>query len=276
MAKGKRQIDFIILWGLPACGKTTYAQTEANLSDLRTSIIYLDDHIKNGTDFDKLFPSLIHKAIIYTKNNRIIVDGLVTTNRYADYIMSKIDDYCSAVDVKPIFRLVLFRENRKACLQNDMIRNRKVKAQLSIENMPFEIPNEKLLKKFNINFTRITYRDTYVEEQYKVFAREVTGRDNKVLKSERWSLGGSYGSYNGKVTSISADPQPVSFKEFDELLFKVCPNISFLAYKKLYNETVKIQQDKEDDFYGGSETKAYYECDLKKLYEILREMEILK
>jgi len=96
------------------------------------------------------------------------------------------------------------------------------------------------------------------------------------IKSSRWSMGGSWGSYTGSTGTIEPDPQPQNFTEFDELIEKIAPDISFMKYKKIYATCVNVQSTSESDYYGGREYFGYYECDLYRLYEILDEMGALK
>ena len=56
---------------------------------------------------------------------------------------------------------------------------------------------------------------------------------------------------------------------------EVCPNITLLQYKKLYNSLVSIESGCENDYYGGSTKNAYYKCNLKDLYNMLIEMGLI-
>ena len=95
------------------------------------------------------------------------------------------------------------------------------------------------------------------------------------LRSDTWCLGGSWGDCWGNTGMVSADEQPTEFKEFDDLLMEVCPNITLLQYKKLYNSLVSIESGCENDYYGGSTENAYYKCNLKDLYNMMIEMGLI-
>jgi hypothetical protein len=56
---------------------------------------------------------------------------------------------------------------------------------------------------------------------------------------------------------------------------RVCPNMTFLQYKKVYNATVTTETKGEDDYYGGHVEYACYVCDIPKLYEMLKEMGVV-
>ena len=53
------------------------------------------------------------------------------------------------------------------------------------------------------------------------------------------------------------------------------PDISFVDYKKLYKETVTVEEVCENDYYGGREIRYWYECDLEKLFNLLVELNII-
>jgi hypothetical protein len=108
-------------------------------------------------------------------------------------------------------------------------------------------------------------------EGYKKFAEKYDLElcDDRYFYSEEWSLGGTYGSWNGNKGIISPGRQPSTFVTFDKLLTEVWPDIGFLQYKILCAECVTIENREQGDYYGGSEHKAYYCCDCEKLYEWL-------
>ena len=111
---------------------------------------------------------------------------------------------------------------------------------------------------------------TYQEWKEK-YVLNYTARGDCLI-SNTWSLGGTYGScWDDQLHSISAEPQPASFVEFDNLIEKIDPNIGFLKYKKIYNNCVEISTYRDHDYYGGSTENAQFKCDLKKLYNMLEE-----
>jgi hypothetical protein len=97
------------------------------------------------------------------------------------------------------------------------------------------------------------------------------------MKSDTWCLGGTTGSCWGpEKHTVSASTPPTSFKEFDDVLERVCPNITFLQYKRIYNHSVLSDTEHHSDYYGGSVEYGFYVCDLPKLYEMLVEMKLIK
>ena len=91
------------------------------------------------------------------------------------------------------------------------------------------------------------------------------------MTSDSWRTGGTLCSYDGWTSEVEPEKQPQTFTEFDDLLEKLCPNISFLTYKKLYSACVTIEDDYENDYYGGRQYHSRYCCKLNLLYEMLKE-----
>lgn len=113
-----------------------------------------------------------------------------------------------------------------------------------------------------------TYKNTL-----KPFANN--WRENDTLVSETWSGGGTVGScWDNRLSTIAPDA-PKEFVEFDEMLSKICPNISYLQYKTLYNTCHEIITYNDRDYYGGCETILYHKCDLQKLWGKMKEMELV-
>jgi hypothetical protein len=168
-----------------------------------------------------------------------------------------------------IFEIIWWGEDREACKWNDRGR-RHVNSAITIDNAPFEQPSQELALAFGIPENRIVRKRVYRKPAWKVWAQENGLGNTDKLKSCSWSLGGTSGScWDNELRHVSGEPQPASFSEFDSLLEQVCPNISFLAYKKLYNETVTTETSGEGDYYGGYVEHACYVCDIAKLYELL-------
>ena len=89
-----------------------------------------------------------------------------------------------------------------------------------------------------------------------------------ILRSESWSNGGTWCDCWGNTSHIHAE-SPQEFSTLDDLLYRICPNLTFLQYKHIKKNCVKLINYTDRDYYGGSEAKSYWECDLHKLYEEL-------
>lgn len=94
------------------------------------------------------------------------------------------------------------------------------------------------------------------------------------IYSDSWCLGGESWGWDGSKRPISADEPPTEFKEFDSVLMEICPNISFLQYKKLYSLSVSVEELTDSDYYSRTNS-ARYVCDLRKLGEGLKELGII-
>ena len=90
------------------------------------------------------------------------------------------------------------------------------------------------------------------------------------MKSEEWSLGGTTTNWHENIIELMKEDTP-DFVEFDELIERVCPNISFIQYKNVYRKCVTRKTRTDYDYYGSSEERAWFECNLKDLYKILLE-----
>ena len=67
------------------------------------------------------------------------------------------------------------------------------------------------------------------------------------MKSEEWSLGGTTRNWNGNAVELMKEEIP-DFVEFDELIERVCPNISFIQYKNVYRKCVSQKTRTDDDY----------------------------
>lgn len=302
-------INVEILVGLPGSGKSYYAKKR--LDDYAAyhqdkffgaKVIKQRQVYGLNLDFDKFkdnYPGL-KKAInfegrfseifVFHPESLIVCDGLFLTNEAQEKIVFEWielfnEDGGHDESNKLNIKFVYFKENREGCLSNDSYRDKKRSANITIKHSPFEKPNIKALKdKFNqknINF-EIEEKEVYVMSKYEgtfkslrdEYWSEKLGKD--VMVSKHWSTGGTWANCWGESGTIGPDKAPESFKEFDELLEKYCPDITFLQYKKIYGACVTVEEDHEDDYYGGREYFNFYCCDLKKLYEMLIEMGCFK
>lgn len=298
---GGTVINVEILVGLPGSGKTYYTEEKKNeyLSGCRC------DRLKRQVyptilDFDKYkgkYPELssilcytYNEIFLYNSESLSICDGLFLTNEQQEKLVKEWVDLFNEEGGKNKsnklnIKFVYFKENREGCLTNDSYREKERRADITIKHSPFEKPNiETIKEKFNqgnINF-EIEEKEVYIMSKYEgIFKKlrndywsEKLGKD--VMVSENWGTGGTWYDCWGNGGKIGPDKVPESFKEFDDLLAKYCPDVTFLRYKSIYNNCVTVEEDYESDYYGGTEYFNLYCCDLKKLYEMLTEFGYLK
>lgn len=286
----KKQVLVEILIGLPGSGKTHYAQTingEKFLNTYNNKTCYIDfdaSYKKNYTLTRVLMDSDFPRGILQeNKNwNHWIFDGLFLTNESQKNLLDAMQDICKKNKVFDEYvinvRFVYFKENREACLFNNSFREDSRQAQITIKNANIERPMLKeYAERYGLSFDfSIKEKNVRKMNLYEIkFKSKESYEKQDEMHSEEWSLGGTWGNCWGDSGTISASEKPNEFKEFDDLLLDICPNITLLQYKKLYRETVSIGTRHEYDYYGGSCTYEFYSCDLKKLYDMLVEMNLI-
>lgn len=280
-----------ILVGLPGSGKTYYAKEQG----VRPDTIFADSrkekprYICTDKEYCTFRPisDIIHDRefglwIMQRNHNweHWIIDGLFLTNdiqhQVVEALNSEIIKYVN--DIKLKIRFVYFKEGREACLHNDQMRNREKLANITIEHADYEKPNIETLQK---DFPKFEF-ELLEKEVHKMnifeskFLTKASCYNDQELRSDIWCLGGTWGNCWGDSGHVDADKQPTDFKEFDDLLTELCPNITLLQYKKLYNSLVSIEIEEEHDYYGGSTENTYYKCNLKDLYNMMVEMDLIK
>lgn len=276
----------LVLMGLPASGKTTFADN------------YCRQYNKNGyfqkryavskIDFDNILQNQLYNG--YSKEDtiikivnreirdwdEIILDGLfLNTNDFLPIL----NEIYNCYKIKEI-EIYFWEENRKFCLWNDQYRRGK-NSEITIKNAKLEKPDIDIIKnKFESVKVKIMYQNVEKKPSWKVFADKYNLDVNEYGKIEdernSWCLGGTWANCWGGSGTISAETQPTTYERFDNLLTEICPNISFLQYKKLYNNCVSIDTYNHSDYYGGSTDNAYFVCDIKELYNLLVEMKLIE
>lgn len=265
-----------ILYGLPGCGKTTYATNHNDTS----MVIDMDRLMRNSKSQKKMLDDLVYEighsinsSFRYKSKTSFIIDGLFTTNAQVKSTIEHLTSALSKYDF--IFNLVWWEEDRETCLINDKGR-RNISASKSITTLPFEIPDAEFL---GLNPKHIFKMRTEKKAQSILWA-ESLGLDpyessEMTMKSSSWSLGGTFGNcWDDTKHETHADSEP-EFIQFDSLMEKITPDISFLKYKKIKSACCSIVTRCEDDYYGGSARSAHHSCDLEKLYNMLHELKMI-
>ena len=260
-----------IITGLPGSGKTTLAKKmyeKITKKGKECIMISLDNYRKSS--LEDAIKQEMSNYYRYSSCYNFIIEGLMLTN---DSIITALNALNSYVKIRDDIQVNIhyFNEDRESCLHNDIGRREK-DAKITIQNAKYEIPDAKYITK-ETGFTCRLQKHTVIRKSnYDIF-RNINGIVAKdELRSASWSLGGTYGTcYRDTLYNISPD-SPKAFTEFDNLLEKICPNITFLQYKKLENECTQIVEYGESDYYGGREYRAYHKCNLHKLYDLLNEM----
>lgn len=289
-----------ILCGLPGSGKTTWAENQCSLDEGNRAIISLDRYRKDR--------NITIKDIIRVNSHDFIdsedvyIDGLFLTQKQVnDFVHDLVE--CLETDEDFFLRspdkldiiIEYWAENREACESNDIDRvNSGARDERSIsviKNAVYERifieyvedtidqfygceaehrngPKMEVSVKLCVHETeKYSNSEKYIHDNYNVVG--------DVLKSEEWSLGGTWGNYLGHRGTIEADERP-EFEELDKILEHIAPNITFLQYKSLLKNHVKIVETEHIGYYGGRETRAHYEANIKEIYNWLKTNNLIK
>ena len=260
-----------IVTGLPGSGKTTlakkmYEEITKNGYGKECILISLDNYPKNT--FNEIMEKILDYHSISCSN--FIIEGLLLTN---DSIVDVLNAFTNHRKVKGDITVDIhyFNEDREACLHNDIGRRAK-SARITIQNEKYETPDCEYISKETGLSCKLQKHIVVRKSNYDMFCDVNNIVNKEKLLSDSWSLGGTFGNcWNDQLTTLSPEP-PQPFTEFDELLERICPNLTFLQYKKLERECTEIAEYEDSDYYGGTEYRAYHKCDLRKLYNLLDEM----
>lgn len=261
-----------ILSGLPACGKTYFAN-ELKENNNNVLVIDCDRFMINKQNVeDKVLQILkLNKSLMSKKNKTIILDGLFLRQ---EQIVSMI----KAIHAKyPSFEYIIecwdsSYSARRTCFSNDGGR-RGTASKNTIQNAVVDEMNvQEIIQNTGVSVTVVKHGVTAkAEYQYFVDKIEALGKKydiqkeqflyskNWIVKVERPDL----------VQVYEEDKKPVDFIELDEILEEYVPDITYLKYKRLMRECVTTEEFDESDYYSGSVYKMRYVCDLEKLYNFI-------
>lgn len=270
-------MKYIILVGLPASGKTTWANSYYDYdikSKREVRIIACDEYLKQKR-YQSLeeFISKNKKGIIKCNPSvkEVIIDGLFTTNESVIKLINVLEP-----TAKDSIEIIQWNENREQCIINDIGR-RESNSTIDIMNITYEDININLIKQ-KTNHTRIEKQtmDVYEKDEEVVFieSKGIDVDEDGKFYSKKWIVGGSWGDCWGNTSPVTKT-EPEDFDEFDSLLEEICPNITYLQYKKIKKRCVTLESLKEVGYYGSSTEYNYYECNVYRLYDILKELSLL-
>lgn len=275
-SKSKPLFTINILIGLPGSGKSTFGNKMSN--SRHDMLIKFDDYIKDGkmASYDEIWKDTFRYQTFYSPYF-VILDGLFLTNSSRKSVIQSLIDYVEHKKINKgyCYRIIyhFWNEDRETCMHNDKGR-RSVDSSITIKNAPYEPVDmdyiEKDIKDYICDH-RVKNHTVICATVYdKFFQSYGSTSEPDIMKSEEeWTLGGTTRDWNGSV-ELMRDETP-DFVEFDELIEQVCPNISFIQYKNIYRKCVTQKTRTDYDYYGGSEEKAWWECDMKTLYKTLLE-----
>lgn len=95
-----------------------------------------------------------------------------------------------------------------------------------------------------------------------------------------WASGGLSGGScwdEGEPRHYARDPSPEEeLDDLDDILAVICPNLTFLQYKRLSSKVVKHDSRTENEYYGNSTIYSYKHVKLQDLYGTLIEMKLIE
>lgn len=309
-----RKVTYHILIGLPGSGKTHYVTNKVflghNGNDTVVTSVNLDDFMAPTIEesVEKMFcehpniNSYVTGTYWTYENVEVYIDGVTSYTKKNFEKLIKAIMNCSASIVKKntIYNIVVeqWQLDRETCLHNDRIRmtygEREASAEATIKGTPYEnavlsdlkdvveryknIPN-KIIKDISLVQHTVHKADAYdvIFASYEAYERENNTFVRKpIMKSDSWLLGGTWCNCWGDEITLEPEQQP-QFENFITILEKVAPKITFLEYRKLETACVTTEDYTDSsDYYGGSEDRRRYVCDLIKLYNMLSEMGYIK
>lgn len=259
--------------GLPGSGKTTYALELEDKNKYEIVRIDLDLLLKRSKSKSiKRLSNL--KSYVGRTKTIYIIDGLIHSNEQLLKVINNI------LNNKELDRIEVhyWEENKEQCLINDRYR-RPLSSKTSINNLILDVPNISQLQEVFIN-TFILNHQVVLKPSWLIFSDKYSlgcTLKNQYFKSDSWLNGGTYGNvWNDELYSLEGEEPLKSFEEFDNLILSIKEDITFIDYKELYNHCVSTGISYENDYYGGSSAYAFYQCDVKKLYQELIDKEIIK
>lgn len=281
MSDNSMQFDFHILMGLPMSGKTFFANEmlKSCENDGHVSILTIgDEHLKSDDtleyvdwwrdDFKRHF-----KNIRLRNNNIVIIDGLILTKERVHDMKDLCVSFARKLDKHPQIRVIIHKwdNDRDRCYNNAMLKEHymydgkdplytiKYETFDHIDNdFIDDLQNEHNEQYVKIKLThhkvpKLTFYDIVLSKY------DNTDGDNKML-SKSWIVG----------------EEPVEFDQFDDLLMKFCPDITYLNYKKLRKGCVSTETHEEYSYSGDVFECVKWTCDLKKLYKMALDMKLLE
>lgn len=268
-----------ITMGLPGSGKTSWSRKfdKSNNDNVYNSSQCIEMDKLGATSSKTIRERVIEHILAYSRYEHVIVDSFMSSSEQLKGLLNDV------IPKAPYTEVIVhyWEPNVEACLWNDRGR-RDQSSSTSIKNATLEKvdPEEisahiKTLSEREIKVkleTHITTMKPDWEVFYEEVCKEIAWKNDKgEICSSSWCLGGDWVDCWGSRGGVSAESTPATFREFDEIIEKVCPEISFMKYKKLWNSLVSTEEFGKSDFYGGHTNNAYFCFKVEKLYNALVE-----
>ena len=272
-----------ILMGLPGAGKTTWANEQMKLA-CEKSKSHRNRKSITSIEFDSFYPqkdmNIRRKEYIdqiktrYIGYDEVIIDSLAQS-------AADLHDLLVTLKYNITESIIIHRwhPDIETCLWNDRGRRSK-NSEITIKGMKFETDTVDQIKKI------MGLRETEVKEEVHITVRKpdwklffdvelsslVSIDDKNRVRSESWCLGGNYETCWGYGGEVNGEAPPSSFKELDNVLDKILPNLSARDYRKICDSIIQDNEYGESDWYGGHCSYMYWYFMPESLYNLLIEM----
>jgi hypothetical protein len=266
--------------GLPGAGKSEWGK-EKSKNSRNVNIRHVEFDSCTLTSWDKRTQAEKFYETIRNSYNceELVIDSFITNNDTLIKLISELHLYVCPIVIH------YWEPDIEKCLWNDLGRRDKDSI-ISIENSIIEIPDVDIILrgiKENRNPIHITMEKhmTQTKPAWKVFydkhVREhATLNENNRITSQSWSMGGDWKDCWGGGGSVSGEAPPETFEAFDNILEEICPEISFLKYRKIWGQCIETDDYRDHDYYGGSTSNGFYSLNVERLYNILVEMKLIE
>lgn len=228
----------VIPVGLPGSGKTYYLK---KLNKNSNTMFYYDDLDVNDTT-------------LISYNKIVLVNRLfLNTNDIINFLNRFNFDHDINLEIH------YWKKDIKKCLFNDKFR-RDLSSESTILNKELEEPNIVLIKETFENIININLieHDIVQKPMHRLFAHRFNlGEDEYFYSDDQ-----GYNTFNKTL---------IKFEKFDEIIYEIFPEISFLQYKKLFENCINSA-----DCHYINDIKEVYcskcSCNIEKLYNELNKL----
>ena len=275
----------LITMGLPASGKTTFAKEYESKNTVNDHWGRKERHMVRLLDLDRILKknknnkedtiNIAIRNMFYNQVDELLIDGLLLSN---GDVIKMLNLNCIKSQSYETIEIHYWNSDVESCLWNDKYR-RNQNSEITIKNAELQdVDIDFISKETGYDNIVVIKHDIIRKPEWKMFCDKysIHINNNGIMRSESWSLGGTYGNcWDDGMGVVSTDVQPTSFELLDNLLNDVCPEIPFMKYKMIMNDCVTTDTESEGDYYGGSTESGFFECDIKKLYDYLKESNLV-
>lgn len=252
-----KTVEVQILHGLPASGKTYYAES-VKQSRENVNIVPLDNHYYCG-------------AWIEHDTKLCILDGLILTNEDIVKIIQKAKHY-EGKYVSLTFKIIHWKENRDLCLKND--KNRRSQSSTdTIKSAEFEKIDIDYIKQktgvdISIEERTIVLKPDYV---FCIEENDIRGVKGDYMFSDSWVISGESRSYDSDwqpcYSCIGGD-KPADFEELYKFLEAYKPDLTALQLRHIQKNLIEYFEYDENDYYSRTR-KGQYKINMKDLLKYI-------